>query len=225
MSSPNFDMQWALQAAQCYKDVYSLLAHIFYTEPNEALLKKLADRETRSILDTFGGDVREPFGDTDVSGFVENLAEEYCTLFIAPPGHISLCESVARGSKTLWGEVSEDVACFYRNCGFAPSDSSRQPPDHLSLELQFMAHLAAEEADMWQAQASQEALDLVALEKQFLEGHLSLWLGPFAERVAERARFPFYPSFAHLAAKTVASHLAHLNALTQMNTTRNLGES
>lgn len=93
----------------------------------------------------------------------EQRRARYDTLFLNPPRRW-LYESVAKTGRIL-GEETFAVAKIYRAAGLVASLGA-EPPDHASLELAFLAHLAEnaethpEHADEWRA-----------LERQFIKEH------------------------------------------------------
>ena len=114
------------------------------------------------------------------TAFLESLQVEYTRLFInafpqvlAPPyGSVYLSDD-----GMLYGQSAVLTKQFYRERGFdLPGEADL--PDHLTLELEFLAILAAagEEAD--------EAL--------FLRRHFRPWFPCFRARVLTEVHHPFY---------------------------------
>ena len=69
-------------------------------------------------------------------------------------------------------------------------------PDHASVELEFMSHLAGG--------AVSDRLSLLRAQRDFLKSHVS-WLSTLAERVARSDPPRFYGSLVKLAARLVAA--------------------
>src|SRR3989339_1175084 len=88
-------------------------------------------------------------------------------------------ESVYLDRGLLYGPSTQDVAERYRCYQIAGKNG--EPPDHISLELDFMRLLCEKEALAWQT--GESADPLVAEEKKFLEEHLARWLPEFCEAV------------------------------------------
>lgn len=100
-----------------------------------------------------------------------------------------------------------DIAGFYRAHGLVVGGSRRERPDHVSVELEFMAFLTAKEADALlhlgpdQVQMCQRAQAL------FLGEHLGRWAPDFARRMAERADNGPYLSVADALDAWIAAEL------------------
>lgn len=79
------------------------------------------------------------------------------------------------------GEATVDVRHRLVAEGLAPSDQTL--PDHIGIELAFMAHLAEREALYWADGDKDSAEDYLAQEESFLRDHLTAWLPQFCSRV------------------------------------------
>jgi putative dimethyl sulfoxide reductase chaperone len=86
-----------------------------------------------------------------------------------------------------------DVAGFYRAFGIEPSQSSPERPDHLALELEFLAFLllkkrlalAAVDLD---PEASEQASVCERAHRDFFRDHLAWWVPAFAAGLRRRAK-------------------------------------
>lgn len=84
----------------------------------------------------------------------------------------------------LMGKSSQAVLAAYREAGMVPEDTA-EPPDALTLELAFMAHLA--EAEARAAEAGDQAALEAARQKQasFCRTYLHPWIFEFCQRVID----------------------------------------
>ena len=89
------------------------------------------------------------------------------------------------------------VAYFYHKAGLKISASSDRP-DYLGLELAFMAELCDRERRLALRKNPQNHLEVLALEKEFLEDHLLRWVPTYCQKLAELARTDFFKGFAFL---------------------------
>lgn len=131
---------------------------------------------------------------------------------LLPPvesAQLPACESVYSGSDIFrQAQHMADIAGFYRAHGLVVGGSRRERPDHISVELEFMALLAAKEADALlnlgpdQIQMSRHAQAL------FLADHLGRWSPVFARRLAEQATGGPFQSVAEALAGWIASELS-----------------
>ena len=83
-----------------------------------------------------------------------------------------------------------DVAGFYRAFGVEPSDDRRERPDHVALELEFMAWLIAKETRALEAggaEAEEHAEICLDAQRKFFTEHLAWWLPAFAMALRRKA--------------------------------------
>jgi TorA maturation chaperone TorD len=123
----------------------------------------------------------------------DELAADYADIYLTHTLHASPYESVWRDEDHLMLQgPTFAVREFYRRHGMVVSDWRQMPDDHLSHELDFVAHLLA----------PGPAQDLAAAQA-FLKNHLMTWLPDFAARVSRRARTPLYAALAALTAEAL----------------------
>jgi TorA maturation chaperone TorD len=72
----------------------------------------------------------------------------------------------------------------YAAAGLALSPSLKDLPDHVAVELEFMAFLCGQEADAWTREAVKEAVQAMERQAIFLDRHLTLWLPEWVALVA-----------------------------------------
>jgi DMSO reductase family type II enzyme chaperone len=81
-----------------------------------------------------------------------------------------------------------DLAAFYRAFGLELADDAAERHDHLGVELEFMAVLAAKEAHALEHHLDAGKLGLCQdTQKKFLREHLGRWVPAFARRLANHA--------------------------------------
>ena len=91
--------------------------------------------------------------------------------FSSPP--LAMYESLYRHGR-LMGPVALEIDRHYRALGVTPADG--ELPDHASVELAFLGHLAAAEAEAEEAGNRQVAACLRAEQITFLGSHAAAWL-------------------------------------------------
>jgi putative dimethyl sulfoxide reductase chaperone len=99
-------------------------------------------------------------------------------------------------------ELSSAVEAFYANAGFAISEPAT-PPDHIGLELRFMALLCHDEAESLRSGDVDGARRARAMQASFLETHLLTWAPGYLEMIAAEARVPFYAELARTASTAI----------------------
>ncbi len=178
-----------------------LLASLFRDHPDTELLEHLRTNELQTVFSDLGVDLGEDFRQLSVEQLAEHLAAEFSELFLLPGFLISPHESVQvpGGKGLLRGPETTFVANYYATVGFSLDDSTPMEPDHFSIELEFLSHLAGLEADCSLQQDLQTLKDLQRYQKDFLQRHLGRWSTVFLDKVVEGTKEPFYREIAILA--------------------------
>ncbi|MBX2802599.1 MAG: molecular chaperone TorD family protein [Myxococcales bacterium] len=143
------------------------------------------------------GDVLPTPSDTVAAAHHEALSLDvfpYASVFLEPAG-------------TLGGATSAEVSQRYAQGGFHPSTASMEA-DHLALQLAYLAHLCAAEAQA--VEDGVEAEPLVVLQRGFLGEHLLRWLPPLSVALTQQARHPLLARVGQLTLELAASHLSEL---------------
>ncbi len=195
------------ETATARAKVYGLLASVFRAEPNKALLKQLMDPGLAELFAglgvSFGGDFLDT-PDDQLDRLEEDLAMEFCALFIGPGDFFSPHESVhvvdLRGESkaVMWGEETVQVKKFIETAGLEYEDAFTGNPDHISAELEFMERLARREAEVWKEEERELALDCLNIQKKFFEEHLDKWVPRLCGQIAEKTEHPFFKGMAEL---------------------------
>jgi TorA maturation chaperone TorD len=198
--------------ARARSGLYRLLARIFRSEPDGNLLDEIGRPPLGPALAEAGVETGTILPQRLEGEPVERLCEEFARLFLGPGKHVSPHESVQlkRGSGVLWGEETAVVKRFIEAAGFDYDETYHGIPDHVSVELEFLGHLSAREADAIAAGETRTRLAVVDWQHLFISRHVGRWVDEFSRRVAEQAEFPFYPAFARLVSRFLATEKAHL---------------
>ncbi len=72
----------------------------------------------------------------------------------------------------------------YAAAGLALSPSRKELPDHVAVELEFMAFLCRQEVDAWNGEVVKDAVEALEHQAAFLDRHLTRWLPEWARQVA-----------------------------------------
>ncbi len=125
--------------------------------------------------------------DLDPSRLLEEMACDYAGIYLTHQCGVSPCESPWRDEDHLERQQPMfEVRDWYRKYDMAAMDWRKRPDDHLSTQLAFASHLIGDD----QVELSEIA--------HFLDQHLLLWIGGFAEKVAGRCATPFYAGLSML---------------------------
>ena len=111
--------------------------------------------------------------------------------------------------------VMEELIRFYNYFGLHPSPRSRDMPDHITIELEFMHFLTFREVATLHHR--QDRTSYLRAERDFLERHLCAWVPRLGERLRRQQPHPFYAALTRLAEAFLAADLRYLEGLLQLN--------
>ena len=175
-------------------NLYSLLSRVYLKEVDKEFLFALKKADLFPYVLNKSDEM-----------LLEELAEEYAALFIVSGG-LPPYESV-RLKGLLCQEPATEVEEFYNRCGLVLKEEWKKVfPDHLGIELAFMAYLCereeASEDNSWRL-----------YQKEFFERHLSNWVFDYL-RDLERCTFHlFYREMVNLTRDFLESEREHLEDL------------
>lgn len=105
-------------------------------------------------------------------------------------------------------DLLADVAGFYKAHGLRAGGSERERPDHITVELEFMAVLAKKTVQAVRLGRSESAEICHEMSALFLRDHLGCWAPGFGRRVATMTASPWYRNLGELLAAWVELHLS-----------------
>lgn len=124
------------------------------------------------------------------------LEKEYTWMcFASKPRLLYLFGSVYREGKLLQ-ESTFDIARLYYEAGLKIDENFQLPPDHIAIEMEFMAYLCLKELEAQQNGDKEKEQYAGKLQKTVLENHLAAFAGQFAEKLAGSAKSDFYKTMA-----------------------------
>jgi ferredoxin len=136
----------------------------------------------------------------------EDLRDSYMRTIARPGGRpVALHESLHRQG-SLMGQITGDVERHYRALGLAPADG--ELPDHASVELAFLGHLAIAEMEARAAKAGRLVARLRAEQRYFLHTHPGAWLPDVGDALAATEDF-FYVAVGHVLRGFLSEELAN----------------
>jgi len=155
------------------------------------------------------------------------LESEYTRLFLGPGRPVAhLNESVYLDPNgQMMGECVADLPQLYAEAGLGLDPDLKELPDHLAVELEFMAHLCDAEIEAWSSSDSARASDCAARQAAFLEQHLNRWLGAAARRLSQSASDSLYSALAQVAARFAALDQEWARAIANMTDFKPLYDS
>ena len=141
---------------------------------------------------------------------LEILRRAYGELF--PPVGSSDCAAYEAPYRTRdlfqETEILADIAGFYRAHGLAVGGREHERPDHIAVELEFMAVVARKEAHALAELGRGQVEVCRGTQDAFLRDHLGAWGCTFGERLQRLTAHPFYRATGALLAIWLASDMA-----------------
>jgi TorA maturation chaperone TorD len=188
---------------------YWWLSELFLAAPDEAGVARLRERaaEASNGTDDFAlkNRLRE-MATALANASPQALAVEHVRLFAglgesygpAPP-----FESMHAGIPAQ-GDSIPNMVDAYLAAGFDRIDVPAVPQDHLSVELRFMALLAAQESAAHDSHDVERVRAVLTHQQRFLDDHLLSWVPAYCERITAEAREPFFSAVARITAESLA---------------------
>ena len=164
--------------------LFSLLATAFLEPPTADLVETL-----QPLL----GDEPPPASFSDLE-----RGRAFTRLLVGPgegyvPPYASIYVNAAPHEKPLLcGAEAAAVKAEYAAAGLELAPGGQQLPDHLGIELQFLAHLCRLEAEARETIDESAAQTWRARRAEFIRLHLLNWLPAFAGRLQAVSAHPFY---------------------------------
>ncbi len=107
-------------------------------------------------------------------------------------------------------DLIADIAGFYRAHGLRAGGSERERPDHIIVEIEFMAVLARKEAAAVHAGNDEHVAVCRETSSLFLAEHLGCWAPAFGRRAAVISESPWYRALGELTAVWIERDMDHL---------------
>ncbi|MDB4749291.1 molecular chaperone TorD family protein [Rubripirellula sp.] len=164
--------------------VYSLLARLWVQEVDAPLLEGMAEEPLASALSQLG--LALP------TESVEQLATEYCGLFVGPKNALLPMQSVWQKTQ-LNSQTASSVAKFAELIGYVLPGPALW--DHLGVQLDLMSHfVAATNCDNDSKNQGEVACEVANV---FFDRHLN-WTSPLLLATSQRTCLPLYRSLAEI---------------------------
>ena len=185
-----------------------MLSQILLEEPTEQVIMLLSEGPLAAELSGSGLDLLHGLDHLTPAEQVEAIAVEYCRLFIGPGQNMPLHESIAKQEGRYWGDTTVAVNKAYQAAGFEVGDQATEMPDHIGIELEFLAHLCEREANAIETGDRTAAERAREARQRFASEHLVGWLTTLAADVERRADLAYYKQAVAMARDWVAADAA-----------------
>lgn len=107
--------------------------------------------------------------------------------FGPPPPYEALWIGEGRGAENVLGALMTT----YREVGLTPGQKLNERADYIGIEIDYLRHMALQEAAAWEGMDIGAALDVVRKERLFIESAKE-WISSFIDRAMEFAQTDFY---------------------------------
>lgn len=174
------------------------------------LVDASADSKLAGALDVLASCAHGWLGADDEEVHRE-LEVDYNRLFVGPaallaPPYESYYASMLPNGKggRLRTQDEAAVRSAYRRWGYTAPEVFIDLPDHIAVELGFLALLARDESAAWEVGDAQKATGLQQAGDEFAAQHPGTWVARCAARVDNGAREGFYPAVLRIATVLLA---------------------
>ncbi len=209
--------------------VYSFLGDAFSSPPSaERLAAVRAEEFLRAAAGLFGEEVLAPLREyakaaQETAESQRQAQQEFMDLFKVPGArYVMPYESVFRDTREvagqevkglLMGPAAVDVQKWYRLAALEISGEYKDLPDHICLELSYLAHLCVKEQEFASAGAEAKLTRAWQMQRDFLAAHIVPWIGNLRDKIREKSQHPFYRAVADMAVEFTKRDLATLEGL------------
>lgn len=201
--------------------VYTFLSQVFFKELTAEAVEALAgfecpeDVENEKLAQGYAMVRRYlSFASDDAR---TQLACEYARVFLAagvytPKRDTAIpYESVFTSEERIvMQDARDDAVARYAADGFQVNPGLHEPEDHLSFELEYLAHMSRRAAAAAEAGDAAALAHNVARQAEFIDGHLLNWVGRLREAAQGYAKLTFYIGMLLIAEGTLEESRAAL---------------
>lgn len=200
--------------------IYRLIALGLLTYPNEETISPYHEQDVMELLKEISPTASEQIKTflSDFDGNWRTLKLEFDALFNVPTErYLTPYESVytgdpptsnGKGKKKdstppklplLMGKAAIEVEHLYRSHGLQVAPALKELPDHIAVELLFMAHLCELEAEVSKNnENNKKAKALLSSQQRFMTEHLTKWAYRFFEKMKLNSHSCFFKGLAAL---------------------------
>lgn len=199
-------------------EVYALLARLFRKEVDGELLEALQKSdvfETDDEAFAHGlGMMRSYLASSDAStlDLARDYAHTFCGAGSTKKSSAYPFESVYTSREgLLMQEARDEALAWYHRFGLTKNEEWNDCEDHVALELEFVAFLAAKQAEAIEHSDTSQQDELRCAQRDFVRDHLANWMPRFAGDVDHKARTDFYRGLVRFANSYIKRDLAALD--------------
>lgn len=149
------------------------------------------------------------YADTLGAAFIaqdmQTLLVDYTRLFIGPSHPLAMpyASFWLTDDPSMRHEATMAAVDLYKQGGFDVSDDFRDLPDHVAVEFEFLYALTFAQNRAQLDGSMDELASTETIRRRFLDRHLGVWIGAFADAVKSNAETAFYRQLADLTERFV----------------------
>lgn len=201
MNAENEAAKQEKDKAEIRSDIYHGLSAGFYIPQEDNLslgfIEELEDKFAELNLDQ---DYSEQFTSLKESlkdySRLEELLVEYSKLFLGPDKLLAPpYGSYYLDDKETIGESTREIIKIYEKLDLEISDSFQELPDHIALELYFMAFLASQKTNL---DEEPEIENLYKWQEMFLDKYILSWTDKFIAKIRNNFNSSYYLAMADI---------------------------
>jgi len=157
------------------------------------------------------------------SDFEQQAHQEFMNLFKVPGSqYLTPYESVYRDSREVAGEnvkgllmgsSAVEVQQWYKLAALDISEEYKDLPDHIGLELNFLAYLCMKEQEFARAGVQSKLTRTWEMQRDFLTAHIVRWIGDLRTRLYEKSQHAYFRTVVDLAVDFTNKDLATLEKI------------
>ncbi|MFN2363771.1 MAG: molecular chaperone [Halarsenatibacteraceae bacterium] len=201
MSSENETADLEKDIAEIRTDIYHGLSAGFYIPQEDNLsLGFIEELEDKFEELDIGQDISKQFANLKAAlkdySKLETLLVEYSKLFLGPDKLLAPpYGSYYLDDKVTIGESTREIIKIYEKLDLEISDSFQELPDHIALELYFMAFLASQKPNL---DSESELDNLYKWQEMFLDKYILSWIDKFIAKIRNNFNSSYYLAMADL---------------------------
>ena len=197
------------------QELYRFLAYLFTQNPDRDFIDRLRSDEEIAQLQRFEDAIGEDSSMEELRGSLRRMIsmlrswrdEDQKRLTKLQEDHARLLRGISRHygppppyesvyrSNVVMSDHASDVLTLYHRAGLDVRGS--EPPDHIGLELAFMAYLCEKEDEHGSEGDRKKAIEFISFQREFLSGHIMKWIPQFCRNVPNHDS-AFYTAVAEL---------------------------
>ncbi len=215
--------------AAARQEAYSFLGSAFSQPPSaDTIAAVRSDEFLSAAASLFSEETLAPFRHfaqpiEDVAELQRLVQQEFMNLLKVPGGqYVTPYESVycdthavpgKRVKGLLMGRSAVDVQKWYRLAAVEIADERKELPDHIGVELGYLAHLCGKEQQFASNGDDSRLARAWEMQRDFLAAHIVSWVGALRDRIHERAQHAYFRAVADMLVEFAQRDLATLEEL------------